>query len=151
MNIIYFEFLISFSLVCRDQILLFVINHHHHQGVPTARIPLILSSYQFLSAISQDNSSRGHQEFAQSWWINFCGSVNAFVTMCGISLENMAYNFVVSSEAVPSFSSCVFLKRFVKWNINDHKTVVLLGAAYKIFSKTFFCRSHLDFYPAVSL
>ena len=57
---------IAFKFVYRISFRVKIYDHHHHQSVPTAQIPLILSCRHFQSAIDHGKSSRWYSLSAQS-------------------------------------------------------------------------------------
>ena len=74
--------------------------------------------------------------------------------MCRSLQENVAYEFFLSSLAVPYLSCSSYLKKFVRWEASGSITSVLCGAASGICSwkrSAFWCNFHLAFSLSVLL
>ena len=107
------------------------------------RIPwLSLSRHPSQSFIARETSSKLHPV-----------SILANTGTCSNLLENVFYEFVLTSRTVPSMSRSSYLDD-LRWEVSGRTASVLKDAAFSICSKQHvasFCSSHQVFSPQVSL
>ena len=70
-----------------------------YQGILAAQIPLTLSHHWSLLVIAHVKSSRWHPLSTQMMNVRFYWSTNHSVSICRCSLENITYEFVLTSPA----------------------------------------------------
>ena len=110
-------------------------NKTHHQGVLTARVPLTLFRYPFLSAIVHGRSSQWLLVFVQSRWIyDFPSwstqvSPSVWILKKTLLISSSLFSPAMSSMSYSSFLDSLWDVCVCVEGVNVHTTPVFTGAA----------------------